>query len=299
MIFPQTTHSRAVARRGAAVVLILTSVAACRSDPAARTPDYPVTVILPKETPLDVHTPEPLASPTLDWDSVTLLAPLPTEPAETSVEFGRQPDPLTEAHLDLLAASSYPFELSDAEMSLGRFVLPVDLTALAEQGSFSVRSIPFNTDPSWRFLALSLPRPDEGELGPVIRAPISGEIMAGSFLMINQQTVEVVNIDHSLGDDQLLRATLVYTGTIEPLFTIRQQVQAGEALFRLTRGSAQLDTLAGTPIPGGAILTVHASIDTVTVEPSGLERLDFVRSVSLTPAGFLRDGEGLIVSPQS
>ena len=45
-------------------------------------------------------------------------------------------------------------------------------------------------------------------------------------------------------------ATFVYSGTIEPLYVLGQQVQAGEVIFRLTRDTGRFDTLGSTPIPG-------------------------------------------------
>lgn len=286
-------------------LLILTLLGGCQSGTAARTPDYPVTIIPPVGIPTLPMTPpvtsEPVGSPTFQWDAVTLLPPRTPEasaevPARTP-ELAPQPGLLTEADLGLLVAGRHPFSLSDVEISLGRMVLPVDLLSLAQHGPFTVRSIPFENDPSWQFLAFTLPLPRPGELGPIVRAPISGEVMAGTFHMINEQTVQVVNIDHPLSRDQLLRATLVYTGTIEPLFVMNQQVDAGEALFRLTRDSGRVDSLGNTPIPEGATLTLHASIDTITPQPSGVEKLDFLSAVSLTTAGFLRDEDGFIISP--
>jgi hypothetical protein len=173
----------------------------------------------------------------------------------------------------------------------------VDLIDLAEMGSFSVRSIPIENYPNWRFIAFDLPSLPAGELGAVVRAPISGQVMGGTMQMINNETATVINVDHALGEEQLLRATFVYSGTIEAYFVMGQQVDAGEALFRLTRDTGRVETLGDTLILGGATLTLHAAIDTVNRQPSGIEELVFLRGVSLTPAGFLRDENGMIISP--
>ena len=191
--------------------------------------------------------------------------------------------------------AQYPFELNDTEISLGRLVLPVGLLDL--EGEYSVCSIPVKGYPSWRFLAFDLPLPAEGELGALIRAPFDGEVVAGTMQMINDQIARTVSIDHDLGDDQWVRATMVYSGTIEPLFMMGQRVKAGEVLFRLTGDTGRLGALGDTTIPSGATLSLHVSIDTLTRQASGVESLKFLRGVSLTPAGFLRDEQGLIISP--
>ena len=270
--------------------------AGCQSGPADGRPDYPVTIIPPAGTLSPTPSPKPGASPTLDWGQVTLL---PLKTPDTSPEPTEQPgravpDPLTEANPDFMAAGRPPFTLSDAEISLGRLALPVDLS---RAGPFRVQSIAVENYPNWRFLAFDLPLPAAGELGPVVRAPISGQVMGGTMQMVNEQVAQTVSVDHSLGQGQLLRATLVYTGAIEPLFVMGQQVRAGEALFRLTRDTGRLDTLGSTPIPGGAVMTLHASIDSVIQQDSGVEALKFLRGVSLTPGGLLRDEEGRIISP--
>jgi hypothetical protein len=296
------------------ILTLLLLAAGCRSDVADSTPDYPVTVIPPAPTATATRTaspvpptPEPSATPTLDWGAVTLLPPRTSEPEpETSAEptpeppagpMPTVPDPLTEANLDLLVSGGRPFTLNDAEISLGRVVLPVDLISLAQAGPFSIRSIPIEGYPNWRFLAFSLPLPETGELGAVVRAPIDGVVMAGTMQMINNERARVVTIDHELGEEQLVRASLVYTGTIEPLFVMGQQVEAGDVLFRLTRDTARLETLGDTIILGGATLTLHVAIDTVNRPPSGIEELIFLRGVSLTPGSFLKDRNGLIISP--
>jgi hypothetical protein len=300
------------------VITLLLLTAGCRSDTAEGTPDYPVTVIPPAPTVLPTQTaspvppsPEASATPTLDWSAVTLLPPRTseTEP-EASAEMSPEPspeppagpmptipDPLTEANLDLLVPGGRPFTLSDAEISLGRVVLPVDLISLVQGGPFSIRSIPVEGYPAWRFLAFSLPLPETGELGAVVRAPIDGVVMWGMMQMINNQRARVVNIDHALGEEQLLRASLVYTGTIEPLFVWEQEVEAGDVLFRLTRDTGRLETLGDTIILGGATLTLHVAIDKINRPPSGIEELVFLRGVSLTPGSFLKDRDGLIISP--
>lgn len=297
-----------------AALIALLLVPACQSNSQKGSPDYPVTIIPPAARPVTTElpppswTPEPRYSPTLDWGQVTLLpgrtpdppsADTSTEPLEeaSATEPVAVPDPLTEADLDLLAPGHYPFTLQDAEISLGRVALPVDLIDLAEMGPFSVRSIPIEGYPSWRFIAFDLPLPPAGDLGAVVRAPISGQVMGGTMQMINNEKATVINVDHSLGEEQLLRVTFVYSGTIEPLFVMGQEVEAGEVLFRLTRDTGRVEILGDTLILGGATMTLHAAIDTVNRQPSGIEELVFVRGVSLTPAGFLRDKEGLIVSP--
>jgi hypothetical protein len=296
------------------VLLALLLSSGCQAEPKNGTPDYPVTIIPPATTsvateiPPPSWTPEALQSPTIDWGQVTLLPLRTPEPDSTdsSTEPAEQvspthpltiPDPLTELDVDLLAPGSYPFTLADAEISLGRMALPVDLIDLAEMGSFSVRSIPIENYPNWRFIAFDLPSPPAGELGAVVRAPISGQVMGGTMQMINNETATVINVDHALGEEQLLRATFVYSGTIEAYFVMGQQVDAGEALFRLTRDTGRVETLGDTLILGGATLTLHAAIDTVNRQPSGIEELVFLRGVSLTPAGFLRDENGMIISP--
>lgn len=274
------------------------------------TPDYPVTVFPTSTkqpvTPAVQSTPAVVESPTINWDSVTLLpfgtkegdeaesAGATTEQTEETVGI---PDPLTESDLNLLIAADPPFELSDAEVTLGRLALPVDLFSI--QGGFGIESIEVNNMPGWRFLAFDLPLPQEGELGPVIRAPISGEVMAGAMEMINNQTAQTISVDHQLGDDQLVRMTYVYSGEIEVLFVLGQTVQAGDVLFRLTRDTGSVEYLGSTPVlpPEGAVLTLHASIDSVTPQESGAESLKFVRYISLTPSGFLKDRDGWIISP--
>jgi hypothetical protein len=295
-------------------IALLLLTAGCRSEVAGGTPDYPVTVIPPAPTVLPTETaspvpppPEPSATPTLDWGAVTLLPPRTSEPEpEASAEPSREPpagpmptipDPLTEANLDLLVSGGRPFTLSDAEISLGRVVLPVDLIGLAPEGPFSIRSIPVEGYPDWRFLAFSLPLPEAGELGAVVRAPIDGVVMGGTMQMINNERARVVTVDRGLGEEQLLRASLVYTGTIEPLFVMGQEVEAGEVLFRLTRDTGRLQVLGDTIILGGATLTLHVAIDTINRPPSGIEELVFLRGVSLTPGSFLKDRDGLIISP--
>lgn len=295
-----------IRRRLPALALVLLLASACQSKNQDGTPDYPVTVIPPgpaaTQEPTDTpSSPEPYFSPTIDWSSITLL-PLRTPEASgdpQSQVFPDIPDPLTELDLDLLAPGSTPFDLEEVQMSLGQIILPVDLFRVAEMGMFSVHSIAVENLPSWRFLAFDLPLPKAGELGPVVRAPISGTVMPGAIEMINGETALIVSIDHPLGSDEILRATLAYTGTIEPLFVIGQEVEAGEALFRLTRDTGRLDTLGNTPIPGGATMTLHVSIDAINRQPSGFEELVFLRGVSLTPAGFLRNKEGLIISPEN
>lgn len=310
-----TLTKRRRASRALATIAVLSLTVGCRADPADSTPDYPVTIIMPEPTrpptqPVPTPSesaPEASATPTLDWGAVTLLAPHttepePEEPAEVSPELhvGEPlpvPDPLTEAMVDLLGAGSGPYALSDAEISLGRVLLPLDLIALSQEGPFSVRSIPIDGYADWRFLAFSLPLPEDGELGAVVRAPIDGLVWDGMMQMLNNQTVRAVNVDHDLGEGQLVRASLVYTGTIEPLFVMRQTVEAGEVLFRLTRDTGRLEALGSTIIVGGATLTLHMSIDKVTSSQSGIEGLTVLRGVSLTPAGLLRDRDGLIISP--
>ncbi len=285
------------------LALLLFLAAGCQNNQNMGIPTYPVTVIPPEASapPRPPTATSPAVSPTADWSNVTLL-PLPTpngnsptaEPAGTLPS--PIPDPLTDEHSDLLIPARWPFALSDAELSLGRLALPVDLLNAA--GPFAVRSLAVETEPGWRFLAFDLPLPSTAdELGPVVRAPIPGEVLAGTMQMVNDLTVLTVSVDHRLSEGQLLRATFVFSGTIQPLFASGQKVQAGEALFRLTRDTGRLETLGSTPIPGGAVLTLHAAIDTVVVQPSGVESLKFLRGVSLTPAGFLRDDEGLILSP--
>ncbi len=298
------------------VLLTLSMLSGCHAEPQDGTPDYPVTIIPPANSPAATElpppswTPEARHSPTIDWGQVTLM-PLRTPESSTTddstegseivptIQPMTIPDPLTELDLDLLAPATYPFTLVDAEISLGRMVLPVDLIGLAKMGSFDVRSIPIEGYPNWRFIAFDLPLPPAGELGAVVRAPISGQVMGGTMQMINNETATVINVDHSLGEDQLLRTTIVYSGTIEPFFVMGQEVDAGEALFRLTRDTGRVETLGDTLILGGATLTLHAAIDTVNLQPSGVHELVFLRGVSLTPAGFLRDENNLIISPEN
>lgn len=295
-------------------ITLLLLAAGCRADVADSTPDYAVTVIPPAPTASATRTaspvppsPEASATPTLDWGAVTLLpSRTPEAEPEASAEPSPEPpagpmpaipDPLTEANLDLLVSGKGPFTLSDAELSLGRVVLPVDLISLAREGPFSVRSIPVAGYPAWLFLAFSLPLPEAGELGAVVRAPIDGTVMAGTMIINNQRT-SVVNIDHGLGDERLVRASLVYSGTIEPLFAWEQEVEAGDVLFRLTRDTGRLETLGDTIILGGANLTLYVAIDTISRLPSGdIEELKFLRWVSLTPGSFFKDRNGLIISP--
>ncbi len=290
------------------LIFVLLLAAACQSGVRSGTPDYPVTIIASTGVPTTAQ-PQPSHQPqelipgsTIDWQKVTLL-PLPTaEPSSEAMEARAQadrtvPDPLTEADLDLLTAGQPPFALSSREISLGWVVLPVDLFQVAEMGAFRIQSIPVDDYPEWRFLAFDLPIPEAGELGVVVRAPISGMVMGGTMRMVSDEVAQTVSVDHSLSEGRLLRATLVYTGTIEPLFVARQEVQAGDVLFRLTRDTGRIHTLGSTPIPGGATMTLHASIDTVNRQPSGVDALKFLRGVSLTPAGFLKDEAELVVSP--
>lgn len=289
------------------VALLVTLLAGCRADQPTTTPDYPVTV-LARDTPslVPTDTASPVTSTTPGWDDVTLL-PLPTAAEENQNEMETQiddqattaegaiPDPLTDTHLALLTAGKGPYSLGDTELTLGRLLLPVDL--LAGDEPFEIASIPIQDYPGWRFLAFDLPLPAAGELGLVIRSPISGVVMPGTMQMLNDRIVSTVSIDHPLEEGLLLRATLVYSGTIDPFFVMGQQVEAGEALFRLTHSSGRVDTLGSTLIPNGAVLTLHASIDTVVTQESGVTSLKFVRGVSLTPAGFMRDSDGRILSP--
>jgi hypothetical protein len=290
------------------VLPALLILSACQSGSGPGTPDYPVTIIYPTGTPaalqLTSTNPVIVSSPTLDWSQITLL-PLPTDlPSERSVEnqapsdtLRRIPDPFTEVHRDLLVADSIPRQLTDAEISLGRLVLPVSLHLV--QTPFRVQSVEIDGFPGWSFLAFDLALPASGELGPTVRAPWGGVVMPGTMRMINDQTVQTLSVDHPLSDEQLLRATFVYSGTIQPLYVLGQQVKAGEVLFRLTRDTGRLTVLGSTPIalPAGAVLTLHASIDTVTTQASGTESLRFLRGVGLTPEGFLRDEQGLVISP--
>jgi hypothetical protein len=285
------------------IALFLSSVmVGCRSEQPASIPDYPVTVVT-RNTPTRAPTATQAATPTVGWEQVTLLPP-PTAQADEEAEMAEEeaeapqgtiPDPLTDADLALLAAAQGPFTLSDTELTLGRILLPVDL--LAAGGSFKVASTAINNYPGWRFLAFDLPLPADGDLGLVVRSPMSGQVMPGTMQMLNERTVSTVSIDHPLEEGLLLRATLVYSGTIDPFFSMGQQVEAGEALFRLTRDSGRVYTLGDTSIPNGAVLTLHTSIDTVVRQESGVESLKFLRGVSLTPAGFVRDDDGRILSP--
>jgi hypothetical protein len=272
-------------------LLVASLVVGCRSEPSATTPDYPVTVIT-REATTPASTATPVATPTVGWDEVTLLPPSTTETGEegeaaeeqAEAPDGAIPDPLTDANLDLLASAEGPYTLSDTELTLGRLLLPVDL--LAADGPFQVTSIAIQNYPGWRFLAFDLPLPADGDLGLVIRSPMSGQVMPGTMQMLNERTVNTVSIDHPLEEGLLLRATLVYSGTIDPFFSMGQQVKAGEAL-------------GNTPIPNSAVLTLHASIDTVIQQESGVDSLKFLRGVSLTPAGFIRDDDGRILSPSN
>ena len=115
--------------------------------------------------------------------------------------------------------------------------------------------------------------------------------------MVNDQTASTVSIDHLLDDGQLIRITLVYSGTIDPLYMMGQEVQVGDVLFRLTRDTGRLSSLGNTPIPGATTFTLHASVDSVVRQESGVETLKFVRGISLTPASFIRQEDGLIISP--
>jgi hypothetical protein len=288
------------------ILLVASTMIGCRSEQAPAMPDQPVTVVTHQPptvapSPTAPSTAVPVGTP--DWGEVTLLPPPTATSAETATEEetetseGAVPDPLTDAHLALLTTGSGPFGLSDTEITLGRLLLPVDL--LAVEGSFEIASIAVQDYPGWRFLAFDLPLPATGELGLVVRSPISGVVMPGTMQMLNEQTVNTVSIDHPLEEGLLLRATLVYSGTIDPFFTMRQQVETGEALFRLTHDTGRVDILGDTPIPGGAVLTLHASIDTVVKQESGVESLKFVRGVSLSPTGFIQDDDGLILSPSN
>jgi hypothetical protein len=283
-------------------LLVVSLMVGCRSEVPVATPDYPVTVVT-KDTPTPVPTATPNPTPTVGWDEVTLLPP-PSAPAQEGSETsggqaeqpaGTIPDPLTDANLALLTPAEGPYVLNDTELTLGRLLLPVDL--LAANGPFRVTSIAIENYPGWRFLAFDLPLPTDADLGLVIRSPMSGQVMPGTMQMLNERTVNTVSIDHPLEEGLLLRATLVYSGTIDPFFSMGQQVEAGEALFRLTRDTARVDTLGDTWIPNGAVLTLHASIDTVVQQESGVDSLKFLRGVSLTPAGFIQDDDGRILSP--
>jgi hypothetical protein len=286
------------------ILLVALLTAGCRSDQPAATPDYPVTVVTtnPPE-PASTATSTPVATPTLGWDQVTLLPPPVAETEDKAEEANGQakaldgtiPDPLTDADSALLAAAGGPFTLNDTELTLGWILLPVDL--LAAGGSFRVASVAVDDYPGWRFLAFDLPLPADGDLGLVIRSPMSGQVMPGTMQMLNERIANTISIDHPIEDGLLLRATFVYSGTIDPFFSMGQQVEAGEALFRLTRDSDRVNTLGNTPIPDGAVLTLHASIDTVVKQESGVDSLKFLRGVSLTPAGFIRDDDGRILSP--
>jgi len=292
---------------------VLLLAAGCQSKSADSTPDYPVTAIPPaattRSTPtlfvLPTDPAAPAGSPTVDWGQVTLL-PLRTPEAEQddattesppSQNPDTIPDPFTDAHLDLLAPGQAPFELGETEISLGRLVLPVDL--LQFDDPFSMQSHPIENYPGWNFLAFDLPLPAAGELGALVRAPFDGEVLAGSMQMLNDETVSTVSVDHILSEDQLIRATFVYSGPVELLFVMGQPVKAGEVLFRLTRDTGRVNTLGSTPIPKGATLTLHASVDTVIEQESGVQSLRFLRGVSLTPSGLLRDEDGLIISPSN
>ncbi|MBN1319155.1 MAG: hypothetical protein JXA42_26970 [Anaerolineales bacterium] len=293
------------------LIIILLLLTACQPGAQTGTLDYPVTVFptvtSKPATPTDAE-PVVIESPTVNWDNVTLL-PFDSEEPESGdagdalenemADSLGIPDPLIEDDLNLLIAMNPPFELSEAEITLGRLVLPVDLFSIDD--AFTIGSIEVNNYPGWRFLAFDFPLPEEGELGPVIRAPISGEVLAGAMEMINNQVAQTISIDHSLGEDQLLRMTYVYGGEIDVLFVTGQYVQAGEVLFRLTRDTERVFYLGSTPVfqPDGAVLTLHASIDTVTPQESGVESLKFLRPVSLTPANFLQDVNGWIISPTS
>lgn len=288
----------------ALLLTTLTLLVCCQPSAGTSTPDYPVTVLRPADTatarPTASSTPEQVNSPTFDWGIVTLLpdpesAPTATVEA-TGVASGVVPDPLTEADLALLAPGRGPFEIGDVEASLGRILLPVDLLAVSEQGAFQVTSIPVDNHPNWRFLAFDLPQLEKDQLGEVVRAPIGGLVMDGTMQMVNDQIVQTISIDHPIGDNQVLRATLVYSGSVE-LLNVMQQVETGQVLFRLTHDTGRLETLGSTPIPGGATMTLHMSIDSVTAQESGVETLKFLRGVSLTPAGFLKDEQGELISP--
>jgi hypothetical protein len=302
------------------LLVILLFLTACQSSAQSETPDYPVTIVptatMKPVTPTVIE-PVIIESPTVNWDNVTLL-PFNTRESESgeAIDGGDAgdagetpendldgsegiPDPLMESDMELLITKSPPFELSDAEITLGRLVLPVDLFSI--NGDFTIESFEVINYPGWRFLGFDFPIPEENELGPVIRAPISGEVLAGSMEMINNQVAQTVSVDHSLDEDQLLRMTFVYGGEIDVLFVTGQRVQAGEVLFRLTRDSERINYLGSTPVfqPEGAVLTLHASIDTITPQESGVESLKFLRPVSLTPANFLQDVNGWIISPAS
>lgn len=296
--------------------LLLLFAAGCRAG-ASSTANDRVTVIILTPTPVHSASPTrlapptatggPVASPTIDWSQVTLLplhSPEPTSPvspiqtvAPTEQSEAMVPDVLTEKDVHLLAAGRPPFSLSDVEVSLGRILLPLDLLDLAPDASFQVTSLPIEGFTSWRFLTFDIPTPAEGDLGAIVRAPIGGTVLEGTMQMVNDQTVSTVSIDHPLDNDQLIRATLVYSGTIDPLYMMGQEVQVGDVLFRLTRDTGRLNTLGSNPIPGGATFTLHASIDSIVRQESGVETLKFLRGISLTPAGFARQEYGLIISP--
>jgi hypothetical protein len=282
--------------------LVISLLVGCRSEAPTAAPDYPVTVVT-TNTPTSAPTATPVVTPTAGWSEVTLLPP-PSAPAEENSEAsggqaeqpdGKIPDPLTDADLALLTPAEGPYVMSDTELTLGRLLLPVDL--LAADGPFRVTSIAIENYPGWHFLAFDLPLPADADLGLVVRSPMSGQVMPGTMQMLNEQTMNTVSIDHPLEEGLLLRATLVYSGTIDPFFSMGQQVQVGEALFRLTRDTARVDALGDTLIPNGAVLTLHASIDTVVRQESGVDSLKFLRGVSLTPAGFIQDDDGRILSP--
>ena len=294
------------------MVAALLALTGCNSNTADGAPDYPVT-ILPSDAPgqvaltVDRSSPAPLPTATLDWSVITVL-PLPTTEGETvdapaadaTVETTGTsiPDPLTAADREWLTPAGGPFELSDAELTLGRLVMPLDLLGMDE---FSIQSVEIDGYPGWHFLMFDLPTPADKELGPVVRAPISGEVWPGTMQMVNDQTVQTVSVDHTLEGGQILRATFVYSGTVEPLYALGQTVQAGEVILRLTDDTGRLDTLGSTPLPAGqgAILTLHASIDTVVEQESGAQSLKFLRGINWTPEQFLRNDDGLILTPTS
>ncbi|MEN8098159.1 MAG: hypothetical protein ABFQ89_03720 [Chloroflexota bacterium] len=259
--------------------------------------DFPVTVIEPD--PATEAWPDlDLDTPTAIWENVTLLPPKEevqvTKPAvETAT--GVVEDPFTNEHSDILTPGAPPYQLNDAEISLGRILLPINLGAIS--GPFRVASIEVQDQPGWRFLAFDVPLPLGVELGSVVRAPFGGQVLAGSMRMINDQLVSTINIDRPIEDNKVIRAAFVYSGTIEFLVTPPQTVETGDAIFRVTRDTGRVSTLGNTSIPGGATFTLHASIDEMEKSEDGMETLSFLRGVSLMPSGWLTDAEGRIISP--
>ena len=115
--------------------------------------------------------------------------------------------------------------------------------------------------------------------------------------MLNDETVSTISIDHVLNEEQLIRATFVYSGEIEPLFAMGQEVAAGAVLFRLTREHRPGEYLGRHAHSGWG--HPHAARIHRFSHPTGIRGAiaQIFAWVSLTPGGLLRDEAGRVLSP--